>query len=383
MIDTIYHYRSAIDFMKEFHSLGYSISFLSAGFDLHYLSGGLRKENVGPHHMSLVQIEDEGLIVHSWGDELLYKEKFLWLISSVTAVKKWVFRMEKSILKKIVVFLLIIALAVILYDKYKYEKVYTDIVDGDRVYYEELEVTINGIELEGFYELGSLDESSPIGIFTYHKNQTYIVNDELEIITTYKFTDIGVTSNIEDIIINSAIRKLIYQYYSNDFNELNIYFESNYISMWENKKAYEQLTNITIHPSINKYIQIENYIYNDCLTDEELSLLVEAMANKDLDIHINEDLYNLIYNNIYELLSYEKVIEGGTLQSATGSLNIIENNDGEKIIPLIYTAYVVSDSNKQVDVRNELTDKFEQKCNEKLGDVHQIYCSFRYLEAFE
>lgn len=291
--------------------------------------------------------------------------------------------MEKSILKKIVVFLLIIALAVILYDKYKYEKVYTDIVDGDRVYYEELEVTINGIELEGFYELGSLDESSPIGIFTYHKNQTYIVNDELEIITTYKFTDIGVTSNIEDIIINSAIRKLIYQYYSNDFNELNIYFESNYISMWENKKAYEQLTNITIHPSINKYIQIENYIYNDCLTDEELSLLVEAMANKDLDIHINEDLYNLIYNNIYELLSYEKVIEGGTLQSATGSLNIIENNDGEKIIPLIYTAYVVSDSNKQVDVRNELTDKFEQKCNEKLGDVHQIYCSFRYLEAFE
>lgn len=81
-------YEGPLSFIKRFHALDYSMSFLSAGFDLYELDGKtVFESNIAPHHMSVVDIKRNDLIVHSWGEELIYKEKYLWLISSVTAVK--------------------------------------------------------------------------------------------------------------------------------------------------------------------------------------------------------------------------------------------------------------------------------------------------------
>lgn len=293
--------------------------------------------------------------------------------------------MNKRKLKIVMIVVLVVTiLTVVIYDRYKYERVYTDIVDGERVYYEEIEVEINGIEFQGFYKLGFLKNPSSVIYYPYNENESYIVNDELEIITTYKTSDADrAGTTIEDAVINSAIRKLIYQYFSSEFSELNGYFEDNYNSVWENKKVYEEIVNITIHPNVNKYIQIGNYIYNDCLNDDEVLLIIEAMKNNVLDINENQDLYDLIHNKMYDLLSYESEVSNGSLITAVGHYNFIEVEEGKDIIPLVYEAYVVNENeDREVEVRNELTDRFEERCLEEFGEYHQIYCSFRYLEPF-
>lgn len=107
------------------------------------------------------------------------------------------------------------------------------------------------------------------------------------------------------------------------------------------------------------------------------------MKNNVLDINENQDLYDLIHNKMYDLLSYESEVSNGSLITAVGHYNFIEVEEGKDIIPLVYEAYVVNENeDREVEVRNELTDRFEERCLEEFGEYHQIYCSFRYLEPF-
>lgn len=244
------------------------------------------------------------------------------------------------------VVVLFVVLGAYLYNSKNYSEVYTDVVNGEKVYYEEIDVEINGIGIDGFYKLGSLEGPSIVAPPIYYKNQMYIVNDELEIITIYPLMSYY-SGGIEKAILESAISKLIYQYYSDYFNDLNNYISGEYESLWNSEFIYERVSYVSIHPNISEYIQLDNYIYSECLTDDEISVVVDAMANNNLDINENQKLYNLIENNLYELLTYGQLemknrIGLDRLETFTSSNDVIEQEDSKEIVPVRFNAFVIS-----------------------------------------
>ncbi len=266
----------------------------------------------------------------------------------------------------------------------KYDEVSTPFVSGIHTHYEEVDITIDGKRIEGFYELGYFGCVAPIMKHDTTTEMTYLVNDELEI-----FTTIGAYSeNYEEEIIDSVIRKLIFQYFEVG-EEINANLrEYGYETIWQDEGTYNgsdcgiltdgyKIDIATIHPNVSKYVQITNKIYTEALTIEEKESLVNAIFENDLNINDNDELYNVIEENIYELLGYEYSSISSRYLETSIYLNgsYVHKIDGDIILPLVYDIQINrSDWDDLYDNRRLLLiEKIEGYNNETMNEFNVYF----------
>lgn len=136
-----------------------------------------------------------------------------------------------------------------------------------------------------------------------------------------------------------------------------------------------------MHPNISEYVQIKNEIYTEALDAEERELLVDAIVENQLDIHSNEELYNVIEDNMFELIGYDYMHGGYYFDKLRNGKYIYEADiyeiNNEEYVLLIYDIMVGGDLDDLYDNRRQYFVEELDGYNDEAMSKFNIYFTLR------